>query len=431
MALAVACAAIGAHGAEPLSAYANASLGQNFMGGCDYLPNGDIIGMYTDPVMAENAYIGIIDANGDGVPAGVSRVHEFNAPTFGIAVKVSPDGSRVLFGDSFSFKLYAMNLADYAVTEITPSGATFQGAYDIAFIDASHCYVSANPGAFPAIENKIYHLDLTSKNLTELVSISGTYAGPIDVDSEGTLYYVRGKAQWPVEAGDFTLLKFTAAKLENAFSVSSVLGETDAEVVAAGLDGGQDVAWHSSGTLFVADANNNAVRTVAADGTVSDYAVMPGEPGEGFWFLAINDPDLPLRTGADGAAEIVATYQPLSGEGEPDLFRISPQVQAAERLFLTAVISVPVPIPFDAYVVLAGPGGLTYSVTPASLREGVAAYAANVPGLAAEFSGVVLDMEIPQGASGLWTVYAGLMRAGESPSATGALALDTLELTVR
>ena len=50
------------------------ALSQDFGGGFDWLPNGDIIGMYADPNMAENSYIGIIDANGDGAPAAVAKV---------------------------------------------------------------------------------------------------------------------------------------------------------------------------------------------------------------------------------------------------------------------------------------------------------------------------------------------------------------------
>ena len=49
-------------------------LNQDFGGGFDWLPNGDIIGMYADQNMAENSYIGIIDGNGDGIPAAVTKV---------------------------------------------------------------------------------------------------------------------------------------------------------------------------------------------------------------------------------------------------------------------------------------------------------------------------------------------------------------------
>lgn len=442
-ALAFACASSGARGEGPLSVYANASLGQNFMGGFDYLPDGNIIGMYTDPNMAENAYIGIIDANGDGDPVGVKKVHAFDAPTFGIAVKVSPGGTKVLFGESSydpetftsTYTLYAGDVTGTEFPEIVPASGSFEGAYDIACIDDTHCYVSANPGDFPATQNKILHLDLDSKKLTELVSLDGTYSGPIDVDAKGNLYYVRGKAHYPVQAGDFTILKFDAAKLQGTLASGAVLGEGDAQIVAAGLDGGQDIAWHSSGTLFVADANNGAVYEVAPAGAVAEYALAPGDQGEGYWFLAMRDRNLPLRAAAGKTAEITATWQPLPGMGDPDVIRVSPQVGEGERLLLTAAIAVPGPvwIPFDAYVVFSGPGGIFYSALPGGgVGEGIQAYAEGLPGLADEFLGRVLDLPVPEGTpKGVWTVYAGLMPAGNSPSPTGALALDAIELTVR
>ena len=90
-------------------------------------------------------------------------------------------------------------------------------------------------------------------------------------------------------------------------------------------------------------------------------------------------------------------------------------------------------IPFDAYVVLSGPGGILYSALPGGgVGEGIQAYAEGLPGLADEFLGRVLDLPVPEGTpKGVWTVYAGLMPAGNSPSPAGALALDAIELTVR
>lgn len=442
-ALAMACAAGTARGEGPLSVYANASLGQNFAGGFDYLPNGDLIGMYSDPAMARNAYIGIIDVNGDGEPAGVKKVHAFKTPAFGIAVDVSPGGARVLFGESSYdpatmqsvYTLYhgPVDGPDFSVIE--PEHGSLDGAYDLVFIDDTRCYVSANPGDFPATTNKILRLDLETKSATEVVSIEGTYSGPIDVDAEGNLYYVRGRANYPPRPGDFALMRFAAADLDAAGDDTRVLGADDATVVAGNLDGGQGVAWHPSGSVFVSDANNRAVYEVAPDGTVSRYAEAPGEPGEGFWFLSIRGP-VPSRCAEGGEqAEIAAAWQPLPGRGEPDLFRLSPQVRAGERLLLTAAVDIPGPvwIPFDAYLVLSGPGGIFYSALPGGgVGEGIRAYAEGLPGLAETFLGRILDLPIPEGApKGPWTVYAGLMPAGQAPSPQGALALATVELTVR
>ena len=444
-ALAVACVAGAARGEGPLSVYANASLVQNFAGGFDYLPNGDLIGMYSDPTMVKNAYLGIIDANGDGDPAVVKKVHAFKEPTFGIAVDVSPDGMSVLFGESSydpvttqsRYALYHGPVNGQTFPVIDPAEGSLEGAYDIVFIDATRCYISANPGDFSATTNKIWRLDLETKSATEVVSIEGTYSGLIDVDKEGNLYYVRGKANYPPRRGDFTLMKFAAAALDEAAAgdADQKLDAGDATVVAENLDGGQDVAWHRSGAVFVSDANNRAVYEVAPDGTVSRYAEAPGRSGEGFWFLAIRNPASSRSAEVPARDEIAASWQPLFGTGEPDVIRLSPQVYVGERLLLTAAVDIPGPvwIPFDAYVVLSGPGGIFYSALPGGgVGEGIRAYAEGLPGLAESFLGRILDLPVPDGTpKGLWTVYAGLMPAGRAPSPQDALALDTVVLTVR
>jgi hypothetical protein len=441
--LAVACAA-GAVAPVVPEGFTTVALDQNFMGGFDYLPNGDIIGMYTEPLMADNAYVAVVDANGDGIPSGVSRVYEFNRPTYGITVKVSPDGSRVLFGDSdfSSFKLYSMSLPDYTVTEVVCAGGTFQGAFDLAFIDGSSCYLSANPGTFPATTNKIYRLDLASGRLTELASIGGTFAGPLDVDEEGNLYYVRGKANFPPQAGDFTLLRFGAAELAEALEGGTVLTQADATELKNGLDGGYGVAWHGSGDLFVADANNGKIYRIAANGAASEFASLPGDQGEGFNALSIFDGLEPFSGGVRSGCQLAANYLPLPGVATPKVYRISPlpplvnavvsatSVSAGSRLALT-VTAQPQAGPFDAYIVLSGPGGITFSVTGNGLPSGVKTYASAVPGLAREFKAMVLDMVVPPAAAGAWTIYTGLMPAGTPAAPAAALALDTVGVVMR
>jgi len=438
-------AATVSHGAIQVpEGYKVVSLGQNFMGGFSYLPNGDIVGMYADPNMNENAYIGIIDANGDGFPAGVKRIYEFGNPAFGIAVKVSPDGRFILFGDStnFAYRLFRMGLADYRVSEIVPHGGSLQGAFDFAFADADHCYVSANPGSFPATVNKILHLGLSSGEIKDVVSVSGTFAGPVDMDNEGNLYYVRGKANLAPQPRDFSMLKFSASALASALASSTVLGPGDAEEVAKELDGGYGVAWHSSGDIFVTDANNGAVYKVTPGTTpTAAFASLPGGPFEGFNAISIYRRDESFASSTPTHAELTATYLSF-GTSPPETYRITslpPNLGATvsatllgegDRLVLT-VMAQPTSNPFDGYVVLISPGGAAYSVTPRGLIKGITAYAVNVRGLAKEFKGKLLDITIPAGVpAGTWTIYAGLVPGESAPSPAKAFALDSIEVTV-
>jgi len=420
------------------SGYSAESLAQNFMGGFDYLPNGDIIGMYTDPNMQKACTLGIIDGNGDGIPAGYEIKYKFNKHMWGAFVRVNPGGTVAVFAVAdwgTNYKVYKMKLGDYSVKEIIPNGGSFDGIFDLAFIDDSHCFLSAN--AAGGTTNKIWHLDIEKGDLTEVISIEGTYSGPVDLDEEGNLYYVRGKGNFPVKPGDFTLLRFPKASLEDAIKKGEPLAESDAEVIASALDGGYDVAWHSSGTLLVSDANNGKVYAVRQGGVVSHFVSLTDQLQGGFTVISL------YETEQSSNAEMALGYLPLLGSGEPDVYRITslrPQLRimvnattlSADDGFILTVFMRPTTVSFDAYIVIAGPGGTAYSALPGNrLVPGVEAYASAVPGLAQEVKVKAIEKIIPDSApEGKWTIYAGAVPTGRRPSVANAIALDTLDIMI-
>lgn len=448
-ALAAACAASGAcaAGVAVPEGFTASAMGQNFMGGFDYLPNGDIIGMWGDPKYVDNSWIGIADANGDGIPASVEKVYDFGIAEWAGFVKVSPDGAIAVFCESTSYKLYALDLDGYSVREIVPQGGTFDGAFDLAFAGETSCYVSANPAW--GTTNEILHLDIESGQVQKIVSVSPTYSGGVDADGEGNLYYVAGKAHYPVQHGDFTLLKFDAARLAGALEGGIVLGPSDASVIQAGLDGGNDVARHeSSGDLFVSDCNHGTVVRIAADGVPAEFASLRGGDGEGFRVIAICDDEEPFSAGVRGGCVLAADYLPnhnlpIPALPGPEVYAVrtlppmvnavvsSKNLSAGSRLALTVTAQPQAARPFDGYIVLLGPGGAAYSVTGKGLAPGVAPYVSAVPLLGQEFKARVLDMTVPPAAAGPWTIYAGMMPAGAPPVPAAALALDTVSIVLR
>ncbi|MEJ2744901.1 MAG: hypothetical protein P8123_04340, partial [bacterium] len=425
-----------AHGAIQVpSGYEAEALGQNFMGGFDYLPNGDIIGMYADPLFAENSILGVIDANGDGIPAEFDKKYEFGIPVWAGFVKVSPGGGIVLFGESSTYKLYVLDLATYAVTELTPVSGSFDGAYDLAFVDDDHFFLSANPAY--GTTNKVYRGDL-SGNLQEVISVASTYNSGIDVDDSGNLYFLKYGVVVPPPAGGCPLLRFAREDIDAVVQGAPVLGEGDATEIAR-LDGSFDVAWRSSGDFFVSDANNGKVYDVTSTGEVSDFATLAGDPYEGFRVLAIYRRDQSFNPGESTIAELAVDYLPLSSANPLDTYRITTTGAVPIRAlvnstilpegsqFIVTVVAQPTTTPFDGYVVLIGPGGTAYSLTPNGLTKGVAAYAKGVPGVGQEFKKRVLDLKVPGNVpAGVWTVYAGLMPEGTPPSPSKALALDSI-----
>jgi hypothetical protein len=434
-ALAVVCAVGLAQAAvEVPDGFQSEALNQDFGGGFDWLPNGDIIGMYADQNMLENSYIGIIDANGDGEPAALSKVYDFGYATFGGFVKVSPDGSFALFIDSMSYQIFAISLPDYDVTEVVPSSGSFDGAFDLAFIDDQNCYVSANPTW--GTTNKILHVDLNGSKVVEIASIDDTFSGPLDVDYSGNLYYVKGKANYPPEAGDFTLLSFEAGKLQNALQGGSVLGLNDAEEIVANLDGGYDVAWHASGAVYVSDANNGKIYKIAS---VSDFATLSSGTGGGFTILAFRNRDQSFEANVLTGAELCAAYMDAhGGPTPPNVYRIAPvapelgvavdriEYQAGDSLAVEVSIQRDIPIPFDGYIVFVGPGGIAYSCSGASFAKGIKPYVTAVPSLKQPYRIVLASLEIPQGTpSGNWSVYAAILKAGAAAKASNALAIES------
>ncbi|MCX6355805.1 MAG: hypothetical protein NTZ78_13015 [Candidatus Aureabacteria bacterium] len=433
-------------------------LGQDFMGGFDCLPNGDIIGMYTDPMAAHNAYVAIIDANGDGNPGTPRKVYDAGQPVFGAFVKVSPDGNTMLFEEfslaTYEYKIKRMDLSNYSVSDLVPASGSFDGTYDLAFIDNGHCYISANPFAAGGSTNKIFYLDLATRLLTEVVSVSSTYSGGIDVDDKGNLYYVKGKANYPVQPGDFTVLRFSAAALSGALAGHTVLGEGIASVIADGLDGGYDVAWHSSGALFVSDANNGKIYKVAP---LSQFTTLSLGTTGGFTILSMYRRDQSFAPVTRTPAKLALGYLGLSGSTSlPDLYQVNPvapagpestpvprqeviQLNCNGQSFTTGdeilinFTAQPTDTVCDAYAVIAGPAGsgALFSLAPNKIKKGMGAYAKKIL-ISERTEGTLLRTQIPDGIpAGVWTIYAGLMPAGAAPSAANAFALDSMEFTIR
>jgi hypothetical protein len=280
-----------------------------------------------------------------------------------------------------------LNLSTYMVTELVPISGSFDGAYDLAFTDDEHFYLSANPGY--GTTDKIYWGDL-SGNLKEVISIASTYNSGIDVDDSGNLYFLKYGVVVPPPQDGCPLLRFARGDIEAVLQGAPILGEGNAAEIAS-VNGSYDVAWHSSGDFFVSDANNGKIYSVSASGEVSDFAALPGDPYEGFRVLAMYRRDRSFNPGQATISELALDYLPFSSANPLDTYRITTTSEVAVRtvvnatmlsvnsqLILTVAVQ-PTANPFDGYVVLVGPGGIAYSMTPEGLSAGVSAYATAVP----------------------------------------------------
>ncbi|MDD5556705.1 MAG: hypothetical protein PHN82_05575 [bacterium] len=98
------------------------------------------------------------------------------------------------------------------------------------------------------------------------------------------------------------------------------------------------------------------------------------------------------------------------------LSSLAPAVGGA---FTVDVAVQPLAQAFDAWGVILGPNGVSYSFTlgnPAALRNGALPLATNVPGLAAPYTGQLFTIaSIPAGAAGDYTIVVELVPAGIPP----------------
>ena len=291
--------------------YTVESINANCGGGIDYLPGGDILGIYQDLGYPTTGYLVEVDANGDGVPSAPQQLYALGSGVYGSFVRVSPSGGFAIFGESSNGVIRHIDLSGHSVVQI----ATVAYNNDLSFIDYHYCYLSANPEYNPQTwesgPNRIYHWDLDTGIRTVVVEIPDTPSGPIDVDDSGNLYYVRGTGAYPPPPNSFALLKYSAAALAQALQTETALGENDAQQIAL-LDGGYKVAWHSSGYCFVSDSNNGKIYKIESDGTVSTFCERGGGSYDSYTGMDLYRRDSSFGPCAQTAAKLCVVYSDWS-----------------------------------------------------------------------------------------------------------------------
>jgi len=106
---------------------------------------------------------------------------------------------------------------------------------------------------------------------------------------------------------------------------------------------------------------------------------------------------------------------------------------AAGNTFTVDVAVQPLTATFDAWGCIFGPGPVAYSFTlgnPTALRSGTDPLATNIAGLAAPYTTRLLEMTIPPGVGGDYTVVVELCPAGLDPLIPIAGYMDAVDVTV-
>lgn len=256
----------------------------NAGGGLSYLPNGDLLALTSD--FLGGPQLIIYDANGDGLPigsvgVGQQQLAQFTPSDFGGFVEVAPSGLFALVGlTGASTTVYRVDLTTNQVTPYLDA----PGSFDLVFVDDTVAYLSSNPGGFDITQpNIISRVELSQPPVVKVVaSIAATPSGPLALNAEGDLYYVRGTFTFPPPAGSSALLRFDAAALEDAAQSGVPLAESNSEI-GVPLDGGYGLAYRKRfsepGELYLTAISKEVFR-------IAENTLTPE------LFLSIDDPDL-------------------------------------------------------------------------------------------------------------------------------------------
>jgi len=226
------------------------------------------------------------DANGDGTPPGEQTLAQpfSGSNIFGAFVKRAPDNSFLLVAESSFGQLVRIDTGTWAVTPV----ATIQQPFDAAFLDATHVLLSANPTGASA---SLIRLNL-STGATQLIATFSGPSGPLALDANCNLFYIRGTFEFPAPPHSHVLLKFPALLVTEALQGLRVLSEGDAVTVAT-LDAGYALAINQWNDRFITNLFGGIIHRLNRKNFPQDFAQASGGFAL-FSYLALLHPESPF-----------------------------------------------------------------------------------------------------------------------------------------
>jgi hypothetical protein len=185
--------------------------------------------------------LGVFRTTDDGTFVGsLGTVPSYGFPSF---VVPDPTETYALVGESTDGVIYKVALSGASLAPLTDLDFNFEACFE----NSGHVLISAAPCGF-FCGSEIYRVNVTTGAQTLVASVNGP-SGPLARAANGDLYYIRQSDSFL--PGTWSILRWTASQI----GAGPVLLENDAALIAAGLDGGADLAIdHVRNHLLVAEA---------------------------------------------------------------------------------------------------------------------------------------------------------------------------------
>lgn len=172
----------------------------------------------------------------------------FTAPRFG-AFTLPLRSGLLLFADSSLGEVWLLSTS---LGRAPQQLGSIVLPYDAAQLSPTTVVVSAKLGGYGASDNDLVQIDLTTGAVTNLGHVPGA-SGAVAVDAQGQIVYATAPATYPPPAGSVQVLRWTAQQVLVAQLGAIPLTQTNAQVLASGIDAVGDLALDSDDDLFFID----------------------------------------------------------------------------------------------------------------------------------------------------------------------------------
>lgn len=249
-------------------------------------------------------------------------------------------------------------------------------------------------------------------------------------DGRWDIFVDGSKANWSATDEPFVICSQNSVKPSIETIIDAVVWSNYDGIMYEPADANYLISSYQWGDPAVGSGTFSSANETPAIGSISDgYAqriTTIDTNSKGDWRIS--------STHSQGTPPPTPTPTPTSTPTPPpfDLTLNTSSPSAGETFTVRAVVQPITGRPFDAYAVIIGNGG-TFSIQAGNrLKRGIFPFVRNIRSLPNGYSGVLLNMSVPQGVGGDYRVIAGLVDTGgtvRGPSS--AFAGDTEYFTVK